>query len=398
MTPSAPRVSVIIPTYNRAETLIEAVESVLAQSFRDYEIVVADDGSTDDTAARLAPYLDRLCYDTAPNRGQSAARNRAARSARGEILAFLDSDDLWTPDRLAAQLPLFDDAALGWSYCDMDYFGDERSSSRPSSFHKTPPHRGRILKSLIVDGCPMHTPTLMVRKELFFAVGGYDEALRVFEDHDLYYRLAAASPVDYVDRALVHCRRDNRPAVRVPAERVELRAEIKRRVFAAHPDARAEFAVDEFRVGYLNSLLDAAAEYWVEGRNADADRLIAEARAARSELAQTEVLCIGRVVAAVVHVVAGAAVSDLAAAAGFSANAPRISLSISSSSPRKKPFHTPMILPFLSRSSVNGISRDLTVAKIRSSLVCGMSRHVGIFVPWFSKKSRVLRRTSSESS
>jgi glycosyltransferase involved in cell wall biosynthesis len=99
-----PTVSVIIPTYNRGALLVEAVESALAQRRPPDEILVVDDGSRDDTAARMAAYGERVRYVRQANAGPSAARNHGFRLARGEYLALLDSDDLWTPDRLERQL------------------------------------------------------------------------------------------------------------------------------------------------------------------------------------------------------------------------------------------------------------------------------------------------------
>src|SRR5690348_13004759 len=99
-----PLVSAAITTYNRARYLPEAIESILAQTIRDLEIVVVDDGSTDDTDAVVAPYLGRVRYVRQANGGRAAARNAAVRLARGELIGFCDSDDRWLPDRLERQL------------------------------------------------------------------------------------------------------------------------------------------------------------------------------------------------------------------------------------------------------------------------------------------------------
>lgn len=100
-----PRVSVIIPTYNRREYVQEAIDSALAQTFTDYEIIVIDDGSTDGTSEALqARYGNRIHYEWQENQGESVARNRGIELARGEYIAFLDSDDLWHPEKLAKQI------------------------------------------------------------------------------------------------------------------------------------------------------------------------------------------------------------------------------------------------------------------------------------------------------
>src|SRR5271156_2034659 len=101
---SRPAVSVIIPTYNYGRFVTEAVDSVLAQSYTDHEVIVVDDGSVDDTPERMQPYAERVRYLRQPNQGPSAARNNGIEAARGEYVAFLDADDLWHPRKLEAQL------------------------------------------------------------------------------------------------------------------------------------------------------------------------------------------------------------------------------------------------------------------------------------------------------
>ena len=103
-----PCISVIIPTYNRAHFVREAIDSVLGQTYQDFEIIVVDDGSTDDTKTVLALYGNRIRYLHQKHRGRSEARNTALKSAAGKFVAFLDSDDIWLPRKLEKQLPLFD--------------------------------------------------------------------------------------------------------------------------------------------------------------------------------------------------------------------------------------------------------------------------------------------------
>ena len=127
-TAAAPRVSVVIPTFDRAELVSAAAESVLAQTFADLEAIVVDDGSTDRTVARLAAIGDpRLTVIAAAHGGcVGAVRNRGVGAARGEWLAFLDSDDLWVPDKLEAQLAALDRSGADWCYADHGLIGAPR--------------------------------------------------------------------------------------------------------------------------------------------------------------------------------------------------------------------------------------------------------------------------------
>ena len=121
-----PNVSVIIPTYNRAETLIAALQSVLTQTYRDFEIIVVDDGSTDDTFARLQPYMDCIRYVYQENRGASAAQNTGIDLAAGTWVSILASDDQWLPTKLEKELKALEMFGDGYGACFTDciYVGD----------------------------------------------------------------------------------------------------------------------------------------------------------------------------------------------------------------------------------------------------------------------------------
>ncbi|HEY5957340.1 MAG TPA: glycosyltransferase family A protein, partial [Polyangiaceae bacterium] len=114
-----PKVTAVIPTYNRREYVQEAIDSIIAQTFRDYEIIVVDDGSTDGTREALpARYGERIRYLWQTNQGESAARNHALSLAMGQYIAFLDSDDLWLPDKLTKQVALLEQRQdIGAAFC-----------------------------------------------------------------------------------------------------------------------------------------------------------------------------------------------------------------------------------------------------------------------------------------
>ncbi|NEP84931.1 MAG: glycosyltransferase family 2 protein, partial [Okeania sp. SIO3B3] len=138
-----PCVSVIIPAYNRADLIGETVDSVLAQTHPDIEIIVIDDGSTDNTADVLATYGSALRVIRQANAGQQAARNAGIRAATGDYIAFLDSDDLWLPHRIEAQLQRFEEVPeAGLVYCDAAVFDDETGQTLHKYNDINPPHEG----------------------------------------------------------------------------------------------------------------------------------------------------------------------------------------------------------------------------------------------------------------
>jgi len=192
-----PDVSVIIPTYQRRELVKRAVASVLAQTYRDFELIVVDDGSTDGTGEALAPLADTIRYHWQPNRGPAAARNAGLRLARGSIVAFLDSDRRWLPDHLAvvAEALLLHPEAVLVSTCPMFRIGGRQL-----------PEDGRLVDHrawlLGAEGSGFMTCTA-ARTEDVRAVGGFDERLHAAEDSDLFVRLALRGPFVTLQRRTV---------------------------------------------------------------------------------------------------------------------------------------------------------------------------------------------------
>jgi glycosyltransferase involved in cell wall biosynthesis len=187
-------VSVIIPAFNAAGFIAETLHSVFAQSYRHFETIVVNDGSPDTAAleAALQPFAERVVYLKQENRGVSAARNAGIRAAQGLYLAFLDSDDLWEPGFLEAQVGLLErDPALDLVYSDGLIFGDTRDNGR--TFMELFPSRGEVnFESLVLRECAPLTSTVVVRRDAVLQVGAFDESIRTSEDHDLWLRLAAA--------------------------------------------------------------------------------------------------------------------------------------------------------------------------------------------------------------
>jgi glycosyltransferase involved in cell wall biosynthesis len=214
-------VSVIIPTYNRAEYVTQAIDSVLAQSYTHYELIVVDDGSTDDTRDILQTrYSGRIRYLYQRNKGPSAARNSGIRAARYDLLAFLDSDDLWFPQKLEIQVPLMADEGIVLSYtnsienegasyeeCLKVVGGQDRFSQIGVYFGEEPSIVNCPLDLLLrKGGSGIFTPFVMCRREAVERVGGFDERMDIAEDIRLWLRLAFEGRFVVTSRPL-GCRR-----------------------------------------------------------------------------------------------------------------------------------------------------------------------------------------------
>lgn len=179
-----PRVSVIVPTYNAPHFLVETVESILAQTYRDYELIVVDDGSGPATREALEPYIGRIRYLWRPQGGPSAARNTGIKRATGELVAFCDHDDLWLPAKLEHQVAYIDSCPdAGLYYCDYLHFGD-RTDKRARRQHS-----GRVFTKLWQKRF-LQTLTVVCRAEVFQKVGLFDEGLRYCQDYDMWLRVA----------------------------------------------------------------------------------------------------------------------------------------------------------------------------------------------------------------
>lgn len=186
-----PAVSVIIPAYNVADYIGEALDSVFAQTFTDYEVVVINDGSPDTPQLEqaLAPYLPRILYLKQENRGAAAARNAGLRVARGRFVAFLDSDDFWLPDYLAEQIKFIDSSGADLVYADALLIGDSPLAGR--TYMETAPSHGEVTaESLLALRCNVITSGVIARRRLVIEVGMFDEAIRRAHDFDLWLRLA----------------------------------------------------------------------------------------------------------------------------------------------------------------------------------------------------------------
>jgi len=184
-------VSVIIPTYNRAAFVCEAINSVFSQTFKDYEVIIVDDGSTDNTKEVLNSYCRNIKYVFQENQGASAARNTGLKQSKGNYIAFLDSDDMWLPSKLQKQVNILDrheNVGLVYSniaYC--DELGNIQSVASKSKMFLSGYLFKEVLLRKVMCGYP---PTWLIRKTCFDAIGYFDTSLKMSEDRDFSVRIA----------------------------------------------------------------------------------------------------------------------------------------------------------------------------------------------------------------
>ena len=196
-----PWVSIIIPTYNRRDFLREAIRSVLEQSFRDFELIVVDDGSDDGTREMIQrEFPGLLTYLYQENQGVSRARNRGLKLAQGEFVAFLDSDDLWLPRKLERQMAFMQSQPKA-QICYTDEIWIRRGV-RVNPKKKHAKYSGWIYPRCL-PLCIISPSSALMRRGLLEEVGGFDEELPVCEDYDLWLRISARHPVHFLPEKLI---------------------------------------------------------------------------------------------------------------------------------------------------------------------------------------------------
>ena len=238
-------VSVVIPAYNCARYIGETLESVLKQSYRPCEIIVVDDGSTDDTQRVLEKYRNHIIYIHQENAGEPAARNTGIRRARGEFIAFLDADDLWLPDKLKFQMDYFEkhpEAAL--VYSDMKLF-DETGIVHESvkEWLRMSPPSGYVFPELFAETL-FGSGTVIFRKVCVEQVGFFDESFLVGSDYEMWLRMARHYEFGYVDRPLLmyrhHATMATRGLGKALQNGISWEAKVINKILMLYPEAEGE--------------------------------------------------------------------------------------------------------------------------------------------------------------
>jgi len=181
-----PLVSVIIPSYNRAHYIKETIDSILAQTYKNFEIIVIDDGSSDNTREVLEAYKDRISYFYQENQGVASTRNRGVEEARGEYVSFLDCDDIWFPEKLEKQIEYVNEHPHVALVCAEVHIINsdgkfvkhvKRDESLPLTFEN------------LFEQSLVHVPTTIVKRQVILALGGFDPTVAISDDYDLWLRL-----------------------------------------------------------------------------------------------------------------------------------------------------------------------------------------------------------------
>ena len=221
-----PKVSVIIPSYNCAQYITDAVDCVLAQTYQDFEIVVVDDGSTDHTKDALQPYMNRIQYIYQKNKGLPGARNTGIKASNGEWITLLDADDLWDTHKLECEMKVMEDHPdVKFAFSDARLFNNE-GVLMPSVMLQPNQYSSRTIKhsishfqtddgnvlvrnlldELVFDGNPMMVACVIIKKEVFDHVGLFNEKFNMAEDHEMWLRICLHYDTLYLNKVLASYR------------------------------------------------------------------------------------------------------------------------------------------------------------------------------------------------
>lgn len=270
-----PKVSVNIPAYNDEKYIAETVQSVINQTYQDWELIIIDDGSKDKTGEIVKSFTDpRIKYFYQENRGIGAARNSAIEKSSGEYIAFLDHDDLWLPSKLEKQIALFENNPdLGLVYCDTIFFNDKGDIYRLYERYK--PFRGRVFRELLKHYF-LSCETVIIRKSVLGDVGGFMPQMMMAEEYDLFMRIAYKYPIDYVPEPLAKYRIHEKNYSRGKHRQglVEERETIER-LMSLYPDMQEKYK-SELDDKMKDLKTQEVILLWKEGKKEDAKKFLAK--------------------------------------------------------------------------------------------------------------------------
>lgn len=288
--PDAPLVSIVIPAYNSAPFIAETLESVFAQTFRDVDVFVVNDGSPDTLAleVELAPFLDRITYLRQANTGPSGARNLAIRQARGEYIALLDSDDVWEPRYLEEQIVrLSEESRLDLIYSDGVIDGGPLDGRRLMEVN--PSHAVVTTERLIAEECTVLTSCTVARRTALLDAGLFDERFRRSEDAHLWLRMSlrGARLAWHPARLVRHRRRqgslsDDRPAM------IRAYIDVLEDLLGRCPLTPAQRRLMQRQIARRHAMvaLDEGRQLFVAGRYPEAAAALAHARSSEPAFSQ----------------------------------------------------------------------------------------------------------------
>lgn len=282
--PESPLISIVIPAYNVSGYIGDALRSVFIQDFKNYEVIVVNDGSSDTLALEkvMEPYRDRIHYIHQENCGISAARNAALRVARGELIALLDADDVWMEGKLTHQLEFMKQGQFDMVYADALLIGDVPWPAGTTFMDRSPSDGPVTLNSLLDLSVTVVVSTVIMRKEVVELAGSFDESDRnIVEDFDLWLRMARAGARIGYEKKIVaqyRYRSDSISASRVKLHEAALRVlEKTRRGMALNASEREALDRTEQRIQSI-LMLERGKTLIVNGELAEARALLAKAR------------------------------------------------------------------------------------------------------------------------
>ena len=236
-----PLVSIIIPIYNRTDYICEAIDSVICQTFKNFEIIVVDDGSLTNVSGFLKPYIKQVKYIYQNNKGLASARNTGIKNSQGRYIAFLDDDDLFEPCKLETQVPLLEDNPdIGFVYSDCYEFQQTRNNQKELNF-AVGRNKSSTEFAKLFFMCPnVRVPVVLVKKECFDTSGFFDEMLPQDEDGDMFLRIALKWKVFFSDYPSARVRHHGN---QMSLNRVSMYESIIRsteKILAMHPEFKSE--------------------------------------------------------------------------------------------------------------------------------------------------------------